>query len=96
MITIAVLLEISIDGTTFILILIGIVVTLFIGKVLTGWYHELEKRNRYMEAQIQLLTLIARKLQADEKEVNEIFARTFKRDYEVPAAPADTTTTTSG
>src|SRR4051812_44326670 len=39
--------------------LVGAVVVVLIGYPITTWYHQLEKRNRYLETQIRLLTHIA-------------------------------------
>lgn len=34
--------------------IIGVVILLWIGNFIYGWYAEIEKRNRYMETQIRL------------------------------------------
>lgn len=44
------------------------------GKKLTDWFHEIKKRNRYMEAQIRLLMHIASKHGVDADKIAEIVA----------------------
>lgn len=44
-----------------------------IGKAIYGWYHEIEKRNRYLEAQIRLLGRIAHANGMPEEEVLELY-----------------------
>ncbi|MDB5209229.1 MAG: hypothetical protein JWQ30_56 [Sediminibacterium sp.] len=45
-----------------------------LGKLLTDWFHEIKKRNRYMEAQIRLLMQIAAKQGVDIDKIAEIGA----------------------
>lgn len=45
-----------------------------LGKLLTDWFHEIKKRNRYMEAQIRLLMHIAAKQGVDTDKIAEIGA----------------------
>jgi hypothetical protein len=44
------------------------------GKKLTYWFHEIKKRNRYMEAQLRLLMHIASKQGVDADKIAEIVA----------------------
>ena len=44
------------------------------GKKLTDWFHEIKKRNRYMEAQLRLLMHIASKQGVDADKIAEIVA----------------------
>lgn len=44
------------------------------GKFLTEWFHEIKKRNKYMEAQIRLLMHIAAKHGVDADKIAEIVA----------------------
>lgn len=44
------------------------------GKLLIDWFHEIKKRNRYMEAQIRLLMHIASKQGVDADKIAEIVA----------------------
>ncbi len=45
-----------------------------VGKVITEWYHDIKKRNRYMETQIRLLSQIAAASGVSEDKVAEIVA----------------------
>ncbi|MES2373230.1 MAG: hypothetical protein V4557_11670 [Bacteroidota bacterium] len=45
-----------------------------LGKLLTDWFHEIKKRNRYMEAEIRLLMHIAAKQGVDTDKISEIGA----------------------
>lgn len=60
------------NSTPIIVWLILIVLFLFIYKLLINWYFEIEKRNRYDEAQIRLLIQIALKSGADADAINRI------------------------
>lgn len=55
--------------------IVGGIAIIFLGRVLTNWYHEIEKRNRYMEAQIKLLMHIAAANGVDKDKVAEIIAQ---------------------
>jgi hypothetical protein len=46
-------------------------VTLYVGKRVFNWYNEVPKRNRYMEAQIDLLSKIAWKIGVPVEEIEE-------------------------
>jgi hypothetical protein len=54
--------------------LLSFLVFLAIGKFIYQWYAEIQKRNRYMETQIKLLSQIAAKLGVDIDKVAEIVA----------------------
>lgn len=43
-------------------VLIAILIMLLISKYIVGWYHEIGKRNKYMEQQTKLLEQILNKL----------------------------------
>lgn len=52
----------------------GFIVALLLGKTITSWYHEIEKRNRYLETQIKLLGQIAANQGVNIDKVSEIVA----------------------
>lgn len=47
------------------------VITIVIGKLIYNWYAEIAKRNKQAEINNRLLTLLARKMNASEQEINE-------------------------
>jgi hypothetical protein len=51
-----------------------LIVAIVIGKYITMWYHEIGKRNRYMETQIRLLSHIAFATGVSEDKVAEVVA----------------------
>jgi len=51
-----------------------VIVAILVGKVITEWYHDIKKRNRYMETQIRLLSQIAAASGVSEDKVAEIVA----------------------
>lgn len=60
-------LEILIFSFSLFILIVG-------GKLLIDWFHEIKKRNRYMEAQIRLLMHIASKQRVDADKIAEIVA----------------------
>lgn len=56
----------------FVTIILAIV--FFVNKALIGWYFEIQKRNRYHEAQIKLLMHIANTQGVDSDKIAEIIA----------------------
>ncbi len=62
------------DPILMFIIIIG--VALLIGKALNNWYHEIEKRSRYMEAQIRLLAHTAIARGVNKEKVHEILLST--------------------
>jgi hypothetical protein len=50
------------------------IILLLLGKWITEWWHQIEKRNRYMEAELKLLMHIAAKQGVDKDIVSEIMA----------------------
>lgn len=55
---------------------VSIIVSLFVGKAIVNYWFEIRKRNRYMEAQIKLLALIAAANEINIEKVSEIVAAT--------------------
>lgn len=62
----------NIEFSTWIALGGALIVALIIGKYLTAWYHEIDKRNRYMEVQIKLLAQIAKANGVTEDKILEI------------------------
>jgi chromosome segregation and condensation protein ScpB len=62
------------DSSYALPVIIVIVVLILLGKWITEWYHEIKKRNRYMEAQIKLLMEIAAKQGVNQETIAEIRA----------------------
>ena len=56
----------------FLLFVLFVVVGIIIGKYLTEYYHEINKRNKYQHTQMRLLFEIAKKLGVDESKLNGI------------------------
>lgn len=53
---------------------LGALISIILGKYVYDWYHETDKRNRYMEAQINLLMHIAAHQGVDKDKIAEIVA----------------------
>lgn len=60
------------EPEAFILFLFVFGLLLLIGKALNNWYHEIQKRNRYMEVQIRLLAHLCITQGTDEEKVHNI------------------------
>lgn len=54
------------------------VFSIVIGKLVYNWYAEIEKRNRYMEAQIKLLAQIASANGINQDKIAEILVEATK------------------
>ncbi|RFM30069.1 hypothetical protein [Deminuibacter soli] len=54
------------------LIIVGVAIILYVNKLLIGWYFEIRKRNRLMEAQLKLLGQIAAASNVDKDKIAEI------------------------
>ncbi|MDI3320744.1 hypothetical protein [Pinibacter soli] len=55
----------------FLVYIAGVMISLYVGKRVFNWYNEVPKRNKYMEAQIDLLSKIAWKLGVPLEEIEE-------------------------
>jgi hypothetical protein len=58
----------------FFTLIFSIGLFLLLGYYFTQWFHQLEKRNRYMEAQIRLLSHIALKQDVDIDKISDILS----------------------
>lgn len=63
----------------FVIYALCAIVALALYYVLTQWVHQIHKRNRYMEAQINLLSKIAEKSGVNKDEVNNIIEKADKK-----------------
>jgi hypothetical protein len=64
----------NLGAQELILFILPFLLLIALGKLLTDWFHEIRKRNRYMEAQIRLLMHIAAKQGVDTDKIAEIGA----------------------
>jgi hypothetical protein len=61
--------------------IVGIIAVVIISKFLINWYHEIDKRNRYMEAQIKLLSHIATAHGVNVDTITEVYAKARMPKY---------------
>jgi hypothetical protein len=73
------------DSTAIIFVSVVLfALALVLSKALLGWYHEIEKRNRYMEVQIRLLGHIAAKSNVNPDKIAELIISAKMPNYAVP------------
>lgn len=67
------------ESDQFLLYAGGAILALIIYYLFIQWAHQIHKRNRYMEAQINLLSKIAEKSGVNKDEVNAIIEKADKK-----------------